>query len=370
MADHRGAAFEKNGRIELLRFVFAVCILMFHTTYWQLQRAGFYINEDWCIFRRYVVAVEAFFIISGYLLAAKLDREKDRPSDHYGQDAFSYLIKKLRQVLPDHVIAMIGVFTVFGSIYHRGADFIVFLKEGWASIFLLQPAGFTTNGINTPVWYLATWLIVSFIYYYLGRKYHNGFVNVWCPIIALFGYGYIAHVSGSLTNIDDWLGLGYKYMLRGFAGMALGITAYVIAERVKESGILAKRTAAITFNIIEAACLILVFRQICSNNEARYDFAAVFFVFVAFVIMVSKPNEGRLNNKAVYYLGSITLPLYLNQMWAIMLGSNIGIWLKLGNGATIAIICLIAFAAAMLITEGKAKAAGWLKKRAAEKAGS
>ena len=58
---------KRNGKIDLLRFLFAVIIVLHHTRY--------LFGDEHCFFHGGSLAVEFFFIVSGYLMTAHAARE-------------------------------------------------------------------------------------------------------------------------------------------------------------------------------------------------------------------------------------------------------------------------------------------------------
>ena len=70
MAENIKVKSKRNGKIELMRFVFAIVIACFH------------LNMG--IFSSGMLAVEFFFIVTGYLLAKSLSKYNHAKSDNGG----------------------------------------------------------------------------------------------------------------------------------------------------------------------------------------------------------------------------------------------------------------------------------------------
>lgn len=60
--------YKRNGKIELLRFLFAVIIVLHHSR--QL------LGDENCLFLGGSLGVEFFFIVSGYLMMSSIEKRK------------------------------------------------------------------------------------------------------------------------------------------------------------------------------------------------------------------------------------------------------------------------------------------------------
>lgn len=81
----------KNGKIELLRFIMAVIVMFHHSHYLN--------NNSSILFPRGSLAVEFFFLISGYFLAVKCDPATNSHTQKtLGSDTISFLINKYKPV--------------------------------------------------------------------------------------------------------------------------------------------------------------------------------------------------------------------------------------------------------------------------------
>ena len=93
----------KNGKIELLRFLFAVGIVFYHS-YWSLGSIEKLVPAGY-------FGVEFFFIVSGYLMMATIERRSSGTvPEPIGKETARFLGRKIAVVYPEVVIAwIIGV---------------------------------------------------------------------------------------------------------------------------------------------------------------------------------------------------------------------------------------------------------------------
>ena len=95
------AKSNRNGKIEFLRFLFSVIIVIHHSRY--------ILGDDQCLFLGGSLAVEFFFLVSGYLMMASIDRISARkaPGQDLGRETLGFLWRKARAVYPDLLIAWV-----------------------------------------------------------------------------------------------------------------------------------------------------------------------------------------------------------------------------------------------------------------------
>ena len=311
---------KKNGRIELLRFLFALIILLFHiqkrfaTSPVPMGDTGLYFFNHGCI------GVEFFFLVSGYLLAAGCYKLRDEPCDFIGTETAGVMWKKIKHIFPYHIYAMI--FTVTINAYflcHTANKRLMYVINSWASVLFLQVFGFQSTWVNKLTWSIDVWLMVTFIFYIFARKYYDVFVKIVCPALALFILGYLDHEYGALSGINVWTGHFYKAFLRGLAEMALGCSAYSLTRRINHEKFNTSGKAVCA--IIEAAGYIIIIIYSCTKYAGRYEFPILFLMWGVMTLTFSDVNPlHKIFDKPIFpYLGKLSLLIYLNQFYVIRL---------------------------------------------------
>ena len=111
---------KRNGKIEFLRFLFAVIIVLHHSRY--------LVSDEKCIFLGGSLAVEFFFIVSGYLMMATIEKKRLTNSSvlMLGNETLQFILKKVKSVYPDVLIAWI-IACVFISYVKDNSFFEVIL---------------------------------------------------------------------------------------------------------------------------------------------------------------------------------------------------------------------------------------------------
>lgn len=303
----------KNGRVELLRFLFSMGILLFH-----IQKR--FSPEGIRIFPHGYIGVEFFFLVSGFLLAASAFAKKDLSTEAIGAETVKVVFGKIKKIFPYHIFAMILTIAVNAYFLEKTAlDRFTYVVDSWASVLFLQVFGFDSTWVNKLTWYLDVWLMVTFIFWYFLRKHFDTFVNIVCPIIGLFVLGYLAHEYGSIAGIDEWTGHFYKCFLRGFGEMALGCSAFSLTRYIdrQEYSLGKKRLLA----VVEAAGYLLTLAYALTVMPTKYSFPVVLVLWASVSLSFSKVNAcEEFFGKSVFgRLGQVSLTIYLNQFFAIRL---------------------------------------------------
>ncbi len=312
---------KKNGRVELLRFLFAIAILFFHIHKRFAVNGNIGIgNTGVYFFNHGYIGVEFFFLVSGYLLAAGAYAKREVSTEFIGTETAQMMWKKIKNIFPYHLFAMILVVIVNGYfLYDTAKERIYYAVDSWASLFFLQVFGFDSSWANKLTWYLDVWLMVTFIFYYFLRKHYDVFVKIACPLIAMFVLGYMAHEYNSLAGIDGWTGHFYKCFLRGLAEMALGCSAYSLTRQLNKINF--TKAGKVILGIVEFVCYLLVFRYAVTGIDTKYSFTALLIMCLGLILTFSDVNpHHEIFDKPVFsWFGKMSLLIYLNQFYAIRL---------------------------------------------------
>ena len=310
----------KNGRIELLRFLFAIMILLFHIQKRFMNGKVVLAPNLLYLFNRGYFGVEFFFLVSGYLLAAGCFAKREVPSDLIGTETASMIFKKFKSIFPFHFFATILTIIVNAIFIEESVNGrLEYVFGSWASLLMLQVFGFTSTWANKLTWYLDVWFMVTFIFYYFLRKHYDVFVKIVCPLLALFILGYMDYQYGSIAGVDVWTGTFYKCFLRGLAEMALGCAAYSFTR------LLNKVEFSQNGKRFLAGCEIIgyfaIFVYTCTKLPTEYDFLVLFILTVLVVLTFSDINPcHQIFDKPIFSkLGTMSLLIYLNQFYSIRL---------------------------------------------------
>lgn len=253
------------------------------------------------------IAVEFFFIVSGFLLAYKCRNSE--------MDAFQYTKHKFWRFLPEYVFMLIFLipYRIVFLELHR-SELVIYLFNLLDDIFFLHGTGIGFVNVNGATWYLSSLMICGYIIYYLYKKYPETFVKFIAPVMVIFSYSVlyktIHHLSGKFEITSIYVSVA---LIRGFAGISMGVLAYELYVRVNE--IKFTRLGKVICSLIEfggyAWVLLLTFKK----GSTKSDFVCVLVFFICVVLSFSRKEKNILyNNRVINYLSKISYSIYLNHI--------------------------------------------------------
>lgn len=239
-----------------MRFLFALWVVWYH---------GFFVFKNQ-YFNHGYIAVEFFFILSGFYILKSIDKYKDKP-----------LFVGLWHMLWKRIKAL-GLPFVVGLFF----SFWFMFLEGKISLL-----GF--------LWYIPFMLLSFALIYILRRLIKNTKIFV---LILTF----IAIASYLLLYIPILEGWG---LFRGFGGVSLGVLLSLIPK-------INLKTKFINFNwIITATLFVLIFYFAYVPKENLVS--EYFLVLLLMPMLIYFTNTLNVNSKLFNFLGSLSFGLYAYQ---------------------------------------------------------
>ena len=301
----------RNGKIEFLRFLFSIIIVIHHSRS--------FLGDDISPFLGGSLAVEFFFFVSGYLMMATVEKKNQvgRP-DKIGAETAGYIYKKWISVLPESLIAWIIGFFVICFTEHTGLrDMIVrFIDSVWEP-FLFTMTGLGRRGINGVVWYVSAMLICMALLYPLLRKYQDIMLHLVIPLTSLCILGYFCRNFSSARGPTNWLGWTYKGVLRAYAELGIGCLLYYFAKKIRsmEYTRLGQWMITVAESILYLAAI--YFMYLMGANQHDYFFIALLAFAVALTFSGSGADSHWFDHRIIMWLGRFSVPLYFGHtFWA------------------------------------------------------
>lgn len=295
----------RNGKIELMRFICAVIIVGLHFTLYN-DVSGYFLSG--------ALAVEFFFILSGYLMMASIDRAQNTlgASTDLGGETFRFISKKLKGLYPEVLIAYIIAFVVL--FFAKGKTLTGAIKLAIDSIwevFLLNETGLQTSTVNSVTWYLSAMIISMAILYPLLRKNSKLITNIILPLAALFVLGYLCKNYSTPRNPNKWIGFAFKGMLRGFAEIGMGVVCYQITKAFSRLNLTTFGKVILTS--LEPVLYVSYIVYLLFIKSSTRDWILVPLLMLAIGISFSGHTftHRLFDNAATTFLGKFSLPLYL-----------------------------------------------------------
>lgn len=300
---------KRNGFVDFLKFLFAIIILLHHSV--ELFRG----NNTY--FLSGYIAVEFYFVVSGYLLAKKSGRSltSDNCSKSIYDENIKVFTRKIKSFFPYILVAALFSIVITSVGRFDAVKILTDIRDIPIELFGLQMLGFSGNIATGVTWYISVLLFASFLLFPLFCKKRDLLVKYIAPILAVVIYGYMFYTEGFINHPGKWLGLGYKGLLRGFADIFLGIVAYTITERIDS---MESRKYDILFNIAEPICLFSIIVYAIFHGESD---SCDFFILPLILVLVSVSFSSRSLGRKIFrgsvwnFLGVFSLSVYLNHYY-------------------------------------------------------
>ncbi|MBQ3754682.1 MAG: hypothetical protein II867_00780, partial [Clostridia bacterium] len=124
-------AKQRNNLVEFTRFLFSLLVVGYHV---QMTWAG----DKLSIFEGGALAVEFFFLISGYFLARSIEKIGTKDKFNFFGETGKFMWGKLKGILPVHIVAIIGIIIVILVTRLNVAGGMI--VNGLPSVFLVHMA--------------------------------------------------------------------------------------------------------------------------------------------------------------------------------------------------------------------------------------
>lgn len=323
-----------NGIVALWKFIFAIVIAFFHTN-------NFYPNYENPLFRWGYIAVEFYFIITGFYFAKQVMKEK-YDKNTIGKDTFNFIKKRIKVVIIPVVI--IYIIDLIGIILYSDFHLHQFVDSIW-SLLLLRNLGVGKVVRMRQLWYLTIMFVVLYVLYPLLKKYKSQFIYLVSPIIVLFGLGFIGNRYGSMNVVDQY---EFLYVtpsfIRGIVDVNIGMIIFLINDRLKDIDYTKFGKLLLTLfgeGLLIAVVLITTFIK----NAYRYDFIMLLMLTIAISIIVSeKTLETKiLSNCIIIYLERISILIFINHMTFNYFANNINLNISPLEKSLLSVVVCILF---------------------------
>lgn len=325
----------KNGKIELLRFVFAIIIMAFHYP-------GFFELSPTA-----QIGVEFFYIIMGIFMAQKIVNSPPTV-EPISVSTIKYVLAKAKSFYVYFIPAFI-IKTIITAISER-MSFLSVLDRIVISIpqlLFLNSFGFhpdTYNGaIYVPAsWFLSSALIGLLIIYPLAKHNWQRFVNILAPLIVCFSAAYLYLNFGTILvhyNFKNGINVA---LLRTLMDLSLGCICFEISQKIGN-----KLSNNKLGKIVECFLYLIVLFSTLAYTPATVEFPMIICLAIAVTITISQTqNRTFFNNTFFYYLGKLSFPLYM--IHCLVIQAMLLVWPNIQNRSMFVLFILISLLSSML----------------------
>lgn len=300
----------RNGFIELCRFIFAIGIVSHHSQFLtndlnEVPMLGGY------------VSVEFFFILTGYFMYLSYKSEQaEQNRTEQNRSAIQKIYTKFKRFYPYFLVAWCTVFALkhieSGSI-QIGALFWDFIS-GIPQLLFSQCTGLAGIGYayNGPTWFVSALLLGMLVVYFLmyaGEKY---FATAIAPALSLICYGLVIIINGSLGSVHEWVFFLQAGSLRAIGGLCLGSFCCHIVSAIPVHRLTKLGNA--TFSFFQLG--LMMFSLFLMTRTHGYTDVVQVILF-SLIIVISFAEETTLNRlcnaKMFFVLGKFSMIIFVTQ---------------------------------------------------------
>jgi len=298
----------RNVLVELARFIFSILVVGYHV---QMSMN----NDNADFFENGALAVEFFFLLSGYFLARSVEKINVlETKSNTAVETFRFMKNKVKGILPTHITAIIAIIIVILVFDLSNAGKLI--VNGLPSVFLVHMGAIWNSSYDMaliiPEWYISA-MLLSMLFMFpiallLRKKLKGVFVTlilVAVPVILILSLGLPLKFPQNLI-----------YDVRAWGELCVGMFAYYLSSVIGKHEF--KKPAAITLKVVEGIGyglpVILGFIPISAALQPVCMVITVIGVFAAISITFAKKGISITNEKLgkfFAYLGSISLAIYL-----------------------------------------------------------
>lgn len=294
---------KRNSVADILRFIFAIVIAVFHFQQ-KYELDGYFING--------FIGVEYFFLISGWFMVKNAEKQDNKL---IGEKTYNYVLGKIKSFIKPYFICWMGSF-ILNNIYGKLTLRVWFfnLIEAVPSFIFLHTTGIKSIDYLSQTWYISAMLFTIVICYPLLLKFKDVYVYCVSPIVGFLLLGYMCMNSNNLASVDAQWGITTKGTLRALAVMNLGVFSYGIGQKIKD--INWTKTSRTIFGFIEVIFFVFtLYYATFPITEKRLDYVICIIIAIALMILLTIDNfisylGDKLNSFAVF-LGRYSLYVYL-----------------------------------------------------------
>ena len=266
-------------------------------------------DHETLLFYNGSIAVEFFFIVSGYYFANSCIAGRRSP-----QSIMWHKIKVF--ILP--VWCSWGIAFVVKHVVKGNFGVAEILKDILKGIYeplLIWNGGFVGKSFDGVVWYISALILTMALIVIPLCTYKDKYIYIIAPVIAVFGLGYLSHKYESVRNASKWDVITYKSQIRAIADVNLGIFVYGLKKAIDEIGLSQLGKSLLT--VFEGGIYIFVILFMHYGHVSGMDFAVI--ILIASAVLSSMVQKTFLADLAdcvpsiASFLGRYSLYIYLNQ---------------------------------------------------------
>ena len=302
-------AKQRNNLVEFARFLFSLLVVGYHV---QMTWAG----EKLSIFEGGALAVEFFFLISGYFLARSIEKIGTQDKFNFLGETGKFMWGKLKGILPVHIVAIIGIIIVILATRLNVAGGMI--VNGLPSVFLVHMAVVWDGSFNlaliVPEWYLSAMLVTMLFMFPIGILLRKKIKGVFVTLV-LIGILVVCMLICGFTT--KWaMPQNFIYDLRAWCEMCVGMFAFYLSILIAKKETSEKARKALPIVEVALYAIPIVFGIVPFPADFSYVTMIVTVICIFGALSITFSNKGlQIANEKLNFLfgwlGGISLAIYL-----------------------------------------------------------
>ena len=297
----------KNRAIEFYRYIFACIIFLLHfAKYTDWESATGHFNGGY-------LAVDFFFILSGFLIMQGIDRKSQGEVavlfEGTEKETAGFILGKYKRLFPPYLIAIALVF-IIGLLTNE-------YRHPFNTIFKVIPEilgiqiFIRTGTICGYTWYISGLIWAGALVYYLIRKHRDMATHILFPFIFLAFLGWSQKTIG---HVDVVAGndIFYAAFFRAFSEIGMGATVFCLSNRLK--GSIEKIPSALV-GIVELLIFAFILFVMWNYRHDHMDYICIFAGIA--LITITFTGHGLwtkiLDNPFSAFIGGLSFYVYIFQ---------------------------------------------------------
>ena len=272
----------KRQGIELYRFIMTLMVCLHHFRLY---------SETTLPFGGGYLAVDFFFILSGYFLYHHSIKKENSHSTNALQETAEYAIDRYKRLFPQYLLALLLSVAVYVCVLR--VDMNITQISVWVAKILMFDGIYVHKQIDIMPqgWYCSVLLIDSILIYFLCVRFGQKFAKKAALMLAV-GIYVILFLRYGFLNLYTQFGLGITVGgFRGAAGLCMGCVLGSMGVGKREQG---RKTGWIDAVVFLVSTAIIIYALLWNMAYNKSDFVILGFFLVILYYLLGDNNISRL----------------------------------------------------------------------------
>lgn len=268
-----------NYAINYWKLFFALMVVAYHKT----------ITDNFGgIWRGGYIAVDFFFIVSGYFMVSSyMKNKKDIEERHVGIRTLEFIKKKFKTIFPYIFISACSSFLL--SCKDTSVIFCLNrLRYLVLELLLLNMSGFS-EGARYTNWYVSALFLVIFILFPLLCYFKEDYIYIISPLLSILIYGWISQKIGFVRGTEgEYFGILRLGVWRGMAGVSAGSICWILSDHLSKLRLNKYGKMIVSMGI--GFSIIVIISNAIFYPCSQQDFISIVFIVFLVAAIFSKQS--------------------------------------------------------------------------------